>query len=73
MLAARVIGAGASETSRTLYIDRGEKDKIQKNMAVITPDGVVGSGRIIRHPVRLPRREYVFIGPAFLRFAVGHL
>jgi len=42
MLAARVIGAGASETSRTLYIDRGDKDGVRKNMAVITPDGVVG-------------------------------
>ncbi len=42
MVAARVVGAGASETSRTLYIDRGESDKIRKNMGVITPEGVVG-------------------------------
>jgi rod shape-determining protein MreC len=42
MVAARIVGAGASETSRTLYIDRGEADKIHKNMGVITPDGVVG-------------------------------
>jgi rod shape-determining protein MreC len=42
MVAARVVGAGASETSRTLYIDRGETDKIRRNMGVITPDGIVG-------------------------------
>ena len=42
MVAARVVGAGASETSRTLYIDRGDADKVRKNMAVITPEGVVG-------------------------------
>lgn len=42
MVAARVVGAGASETSRTLYIDRGEADKIRKNMGVITPEGVAG-------------------------------
>ncbi|MCL4523633.1 MAG: rod shape-determining protein MreC [Acidobacteria bacterium] len=42
MVAARVVGAGASDTSRTVYIDRGEADKIRKNMGVITPDGVVG-------------------------------
>ncbi|MBI1749644.1 MAG: rod shape-determining protein MreC [Acidobacteria bacterium] len=42
MIAARVVGAGASETSRTLYIDRGEADGVRKNMGVITPEGVVG-------------------------------
>ncbi len=42
MVVARVIGAGASESSRTLYIDRGESDGIHKNMAVITPEGVAG-------------------------------
>jgi rod shape-determining protein MreC len=42
MVAARVVGVGASENSRTLYIDRGEADGVQKNMGVITPDGVAG-------------------------------
>ena len=42
MVAARVVGAGASENSRTVYIDRGESDGVRKNMGVITPDGVVG-------------------------------
>ncbi len=41
MLAARVIGTGA-DTSQTVYLDRGERDGIRRNMGVITPDGVVG-------------------------------
>src|SRR3984893_7220217 len=41
MLAARVIGAGA-DASQTIYLDRGERDGIRRNMGVITPDGVVG-------------------------------
>ena len=42
MLAARVIGASAAAASQTVYLDRGERDGIRRNMAVITPDGVVG-------------------------------
>jgi len=42
MLGARVIGASADSASRTIYLDRGEHDGIQKNMGVITPDGIVG-------------------------------
>ena len=42
MLAARVIGASADSVSRTIYINRGEKDGVRKNMGVITPEGVVG-------------------------------
>ncbi len=43
MLAARVVGSGAAAgSSRLFYIDRGERDGVQRNMAVITPDGVVG-------------------------------
>jgi rod shape-determining protein MreC len=42
MLAAEVIGAGADSASRTLFINRGDADHIRRNMAVITPDGVVG-------------------------------
>src|ERR1700686_925068 len=41
MLAARVIGTGA-DASQTIYLDRGERDGIRRNMGVITPDGVVG-------------------------------
>src|SRR6202167_5292146 len=42
MLAAQVIGASADPTSHTLFINRGERDHLRRNMGVITPDGVVG-------------------------------
>jgi len=42
MVMARVIGASAGTVSRTVEIDRGERDGIRRNMAVITPDGAVG-------------------------------
>jgi rod shape-determining protein MreC len=42
MLNARVIGASADSASQTIYVDRGERDGIRRNMGVITPDGVVG-------------------------------
>lgn len=42
MLAARVIGTSADTSSQTVYLDRGERDGIRRNMGVITPDGVVG-------------------------------
>jgi len=42
MVVARVIGASADSVSRTVYISRGERDSVRKNMAVITPEGVVG-------------------------------
>jgi rod shape-determining protein MreC len=42
MVAARVIGTSADTASQTLYLDRGERDSIRRNMGVITPDGVVG-------------------------------
>ena len=42
MVGARVIGASAGTASRTIEIDRGERDGIRRNMGVITPDGAVG-------------------------------
>jgi rod shape-determining protein MreC len=42
ILAAQVIGASADSTSHTLFINRGTRDHIHNNMAVVTPDGVVG-------------------------------
>ncbi|HEV2288197.1 MAG TPA: rod shape-determining protein MreC [Candidatus Acidoferrales bacterium] len=42
MVAAEVIGAGADSTSETIFINRGAREGIRKNMAVITPDGAVG-------------------------------
>lgn len=42
MLAAEVIGANADASSRTLYINRGQRDGLARDMGVITPNGVVG-------------------------------
>jgi rod shape-determining protein MreC len=42
MLAAQVIGASADPTSHTLFINRGERDHVRRDMAVITPEGIVG-------------------------------
>ena len=42
MLAARVIGASPDPGSRMIFIDRGTRDNVRRDMGVITPDGVVG-------------------------------
>jgi rod shape-determining protein MreC len=42
LLAARVIGASPAAATKLLYIDRGVGDGVRKDMAVITPEGVVG-------------------------------
>jgi rod shape-determining protein MreC len=42
MVGARVIASSPDANSAVVFIDRGAKDKIQRNMGVITPDGVVG-------------------------------
>lgn len=41
-VAAQVIGSSGSEQSRLLYIDKGSDDGVKRDMAVITPTGVVG-------------------------------
>jgi rod shape-determining protein MreC len=41
-VAAQVIGTSGSEQSRVLIIDKGSHDGIKTDMAVITPDGIVG-------------------------------
>jgi rod shape-determining protein MreC len=41
-MAAQVIGSSGSELSRSVYIDKGYKDGIKPDMAVITADGIVG-------------------------------
>jgi rod shape-determining protein MreC len=41
-LPAQVIGTSGSDASRVIYIDKGTSDGVKDNMAVITPDGVVG-------------------------------
>lgn len=42
MLAAEVIGSSSDPYSHTLFINRGEKDRVKMNQAVITPEGVIG-------------------------------
>jgi rod shape-determining protein MreC len=42
MVAAQVIEASADDTSHTVFINRGQHDLVRLNMAVITPDGIVG-------------------------------
>ena len=39
---AQVIGTSGTDQSRLLYIDKGAKDGLRPDMAVITPDGIVG-------------------------------
>ena len=41
-VAAQVIGTSGTETARLLYLDKGSRDGIKVDLAVITPDGVVG-------------------------------
>jgi rod shape-determining protein MreC len=41
-MAAQVIGSSGSEQSRSVFIDKGDKNGIRTDMAVITADGVVG-------------------------------
>jgi rod shape-determining protein MreC len=41
-LPARVIAAGTGMNSRSVYIDRGSTAGVQKGMAVIRPEGIVG-------------------------------
>jgi rod shape-determining protein MreC len=42
MIAARVIGTATGGTSKAVFVDRGSGDGVEKGMAVITPDGIVG-------------------------------
>lgn len=42
MLAVQVIEASADPASETVLINRGDQDRVKRNMAVITPDGIVG-------------------------------
>jgi rod shape-determining protein MreC len=42
MLAAQVIGASADASSQILFLNRGQRDRVRPNMAVIIPDGIVG-------------------------------
>jgi len=41
-MAAQVIGSTGSEQSRAIYIDKGAREGLKADMAVITKDGIVG-------------------------------
>ena len=41
-LAARVIGAGSGAGAKVVFVDRGSLAGVEKGMAVVTPDGIVG-------------------------------
>jgi rod shape-determining protein MreC len=41
-LAARIIGLGAGFNSKVVFVDRGSAAGVEKGMAVVTPDGIVG-------------------------------
>lgn len=44
-LAVQVIGTSGSEQSRLFYIDKGADAKLERDMAVVTADGIVGKVR----------------------------
>jgi rod shape-determining protein MreC len=44
-LAAQAYGSSGSDRSRVFYIDKGSRDGLKPDMAVITPDGIVGKVR----------------------------
>lgn len=44
-LAAQTIGTSGTDQSRVFYIDKGKSDGVERDMAVITPDGIVGKIR----------------------------
>src|SRR5580700_3622851 len=46
-VAAQVIGSSGSDFSRIIYIDKGENSGIRRDMAVITPDGVIGKVALV--------------------------
>ncbi|HLI84649.1 MAG TPA: rod shape-determining protein MreC, partial [Bryobacteraceae bacterium] len=41
-LAANVIGVGAGSNSKVVFVDRGSVAGVERGMAVLTPDGIVG-------------------------------
>src|SRR5579863_6914031 len=44
-LPAQIIGTSGSDQSRVFYVDKGENAGLQRDMAVITADGIVGKVR----------------------------
>ena len=52
-VAAQVIGSSGSEQSRSIYIDKGTRDGVKPDMAVITADGIVGKVLRVFHSTSL--------------------
>lgn len=53
-LAAEVISSGASADAQAIYLDRGAGGGVRRNMAVITPDGVVGKvSQVLGHSAQV--------------------
>jgi rod shape-determining protein MreC len=48
-MAAQVIGGSGSELSRSVFIDKGSRDGLKPDMAVITADGIVGKVLHVYH------------------------
>lgn len=44
-VAAQIVGTSGTDQSRVFYIDKGKDDGLQRDMAVITADGIVGKVR----------------------------
>ena len=44
-ITAQVYGSSGTDLSKVFYIDKGSADKLQRDMAVITPGGIVGKVR----------------------------
>ena len=42
-LAANVIGSGAGTNAKVVFVDRGSAAGVRRGMAVVTPDGIVGT------------------------------
>src|SRR3984957_13287463 len=55
---AQVIGTAGTDQSRVLYIDKGAADGLKPDMAVITPDGIVGKVRDV-FPTTAPHTAQV--------------
>ena len=44
-MAAQIIGSSGSDQSRVFYLDKGSANGLSRDMAVISPDGIVGKLR----------------------------
>jgi rod shape-determining protein MreC len=53
-IAAQVFGSSGTDLSHVFYIDKGSADHLERDMAVITPDGIVGKVReVFRHSAQV--------------------